>query len=110
MLVKTHLIVTDQWDEYSIKWVKRLIDTRPKLDEYGYPTFIIIAGSGRTEMKTFNIFDVEKQAKRSTAPRGRGSFTSDQGYIYIKEEKGETLIGVVTHNHIRKYSPMYDEL
>ena len=110
MKVKTHLIVTAQWDDYIVKWVKRLIDIKPKLDSNGYPTFIVAANGMRTEMKTFNIFDVEAQAKRQTYPRGRGSLTSDTSYIYIVGEKQEILLGIITHNHVRKYSPMYDEL
>lgn len=31
MRVKTHLIVTDQYDEYKVKWHKRLLDSNPKL-------------------------------------------------------------------------------
>ena len=110
MLVKTHLIVTDQWDDYIVKWVKRLIDVKPTFDENGYPTFIVVAGGMRAEMKTRDVFKVERFAKSATFPHGRGSFTQDQGYIFIKEEKEETLMAIVTHNHIRKYSPMYDEL
>ena len=110
MRVKTHLIITDQWDDYKIKWVKRLLDTKPKLDNYGYPTFIILSNSGRVEMKTLSINDLEKNAKRLSYPRGRGSFTSDTVRIYIKEEKQEVLIGYVIQNHHRQYSPMYDEL
>lgn len=111
MLVKTHLIVTDQWDDYSIKWVRRLIDTNPVLDNYGYPTFVVISGGcGRVEIKTLNIFEVEKHAKRLTLPMGRGSLTTDTARIYIKEDKQEVLIGYVVQNHFRKYAPMYDEL
>ena len=51
-----------------------------------------------------------KIAMKSTYPRGRGALTVDKARIYIKEEDGgEKLLGVVTHKHIRKYAPMYDE-
>ena len=110
MLVKTHLIVTDKWDDYEIKWVKRLIDTKPKLDSNGYPTFVILSNKGRIEIKTFDLKYIEEQAKKATLPRGRASVTKDQGYILIKEEKEEVLIGIVNHTHTRKYAPMYDEI
>jgi len=110
MLVKTHLIVTDQYDDYRIKWVRRLIDTHPKLNDKGLPTFVIIANQGRLEMNTVNMGDVAAQAKKFTFPRGRGAITTDKGFIYIKEEKEEVLLGVVIHDHIRKYAPMYDEV
>ena len=41
MLVKTHLIVVDQYDEYKVRWTKRLIETKPKLNENGLPVFIV---------------------------------------------------------------------
>ena len=110
MLVKTHLIVVDQYDEYKVRWTKRLIETKPKLNENGLPVFIVASSKGRIEVPTLNMNYLEKMAKKFTYPRGRGSITTDKGYIYIKEEDNEVLIGVVEHNHIRKYSQMYDEL
>lgn len=110
MLVKTHLIVKDQWDDFEVNWIQRLKDTNPKLNENGLPTFIIISNSGRLEMSTIDINSVEKQAKKFAYPRGRGSLTIDKSYIYIKEEKEEVLLGVVTKNHHRKYAPMYDDI
>lgn len=107
---KTHLIVIDQYDEYEVKWVHRLVDTNPKLDERGYPTFAILSNKGRMELKTFDMNYLEKQAKKFTYPRGRGALTTDKGYIYIKEENEEVLVAVVTHRHIRKYAPMFDEI
>lgn len=61
-------------------------------------------------MNTIDLLEVERQAKKFTYPRGRGSVTTDKGFIYVKEDDGEKLLGVVVHNHIRKYAPMYDEL
>ena len=112
MLVKTHLIVTDQWDDYQISWVKFLRQiTNPKLDGRGYPTFVIISNQGRIEIKTFDMNYLTNSAKKFTFPRGRGAFTQDKGYIYIKTvDDSEVLLGVVTHNHIRKYAPMFDEV
>lgn len=110
MLVKTHLIVKDQWDEYDIRWVKRIIDVNPILDKYGYPTFAIVSNQGRVELKTFDMAYLTNYAKGWTLPKGRGARTTDKGFIYIKEAQGEVLMAVVEHNHIRKYAPMYDEL
>lgn len=111
MRVKTHLIVTDQYDEYEVKWHKRLLDSKPELTN-GMPTFILIRHSGgRTELNTIDILYLEKTAKKFTFPRGRGSVTTDKTDIYIKEVNGnEKLMATVTHNHIRKYAPMYDEI
>lgn len=62
-------------------------------------------------MNTIDLSEVERQAKKFTYPRGRGSVTTDKGFIYVKEDGGgEKLLGVVVHNHIRKYAPMYDEV
>lgn len=109
MLVKTHLIVTDQYEDYRIDWYNRLIDCNPKFKN-GLPIFIVISSTGRREMNTFNIKDIEKVALKSTYPRGRGSVTTDKARIYIKEDDdNEKLLGIVTHNHIRKYAPMYDD-
>lgn len=110
MKVKTHLIVTDQYEEYEVKWHSRLIDTNPILKN-GMPIFVLISACGRMELNTIDLPYLEKQAKHFTYPKGRGSLTVDKCSIYIKEVDGnEKLIGTVTHNHIRKYAPMYDEL
>lgn len=110
MKVKTHLIVTDQYDEYEVKWHKPLRMANPKLVN-GMPVFILISNSGRMELNTIDLSYLEKTAKRFTAPKGRGKLTVDKTSIYIKEVDGnEKLMATVTHNHIRKYAPMYDEL
>ena len=110
MKVQTHLIVTGQYEEYEVKWHGRLIDTNPKL-ERGMPIFVLISACGRMELNTIDLPYLEKLAKRFTYPKGRGSCTVDKCYIYIKEVDGnEKLIGTVTHNRIRKYAPVYDEL
>lgn len=111
MLVKTHLIVTDQWDDYEVKWVNSLSKiSNPILDDKGYPTFAIISNKGRMEIKTFDMAYLEQSAKRHTFPRGRGSVTQDKGYIYIKTKEGEVLLGIVIHSHYRKYAPMFDDI
>ena len=111
MRVKTHLIVTNQYEEYSVKWHRRLLDSNPKLIN-GVPLFILIRHSGgRMELNTIDLPYLEKAAKQFTFPRGRGSVTTDKTDIYIKEVDGnEKLMATVTHNHIRKYAPMYDEI
>lgn len=111
MRVKTHLIVTNQYEEYSVKWHRRLLDSNPKLIN-GVPLFILIRHSGgRMELNTIDLPYLEKAAKKFTFPRGRGSVTTDKTDIYIKEVDGnEKLMATVTHNHIRKYAPMYDEI
>lgn len=110
MKVKTHLIVTDQYDDIVVKWVKYLRDTKPIFDRNGYPIFIVIGQNGRTEMHTFNLNEVEQIAKRILCAKGRASVTYDQSRIYIKTKSDEELIGVVTLTHTRKYAPMYDEV
>lgn len=110
MKVKTHLIIKEHWNEYNVKWVGRIKDSKPILDEKGYPTFVIVSTNGRIEAKTLDIRYLIEVAKRNTYPRGRAAQTVDKGYIYIKEKGNEKLLGIVTHMHIRKYAPMYDEV
>lgn len=110
MKVKTHLITTEQYDEYTVKWHGRLVDTNPDLKN-GMPVWVLQRTNGRMEINTIDLAYLEKQAKHFTYPRGRGSLTTDRTLIYIKEVGGnEKLVATVTHNHIRKYAPMYDEL
>lgn len=110
MLVKTHLIVTDQYDNYTVKWTGRLMEADIEFKN-NLPVFVIISNNGRIEMNTLDIGSVEKQAKKFTCPKGRGALTTDKGFIYVKERGGkEKLLGCVVHNHIRKYAPMFDEV
>ena len=110
VLIKTHLIVTDVHEEYSIKWCGKIIDTNPILQN-NMPIFIIIGSESRMELNTFDLKRIEDCAKRLTRPRGRASVTTDKAFIYIKEKNDkETCVGVVTHNHIKKYAPMYDRI
>ena len=109
-MVKTHLIVTDVHDEYNVKWCGRIIDTKP-LFKNDKPIFVLKSSKTRVEMNTLNMESIERCARRITNPRGRAAVTTDKTNIYIKEESGkETLIGVVTHNHIKTYAPMYDRV
>lgn len=110
MKVKTHLITKDQYDEYTVKWHGRLIDTKPELKN-GMPVWVLQRTSGRMEINSIDLKYIETMAKKFTRPRGRGSLTSDRTLIYIKELDGkEKHVATVIHNHIRKYAPMYDEL
>ena len=111
MIVKinTHPIVTGMHEEFHIKWCGRLIDTRPKLRN-GLPIFFLSGSQGSMELNTVDMKLIERSAKSMTCPRGRAAVTTDKTYIYIIEEDDKhTLIGVVTHNHIKEYRSMYDE-
>ena len=58
-----------------------------------------------------NILQVEKAAMKFSMPKGKESITSDRSYIYIKEQNNiETLLGIITHYHVRDFALMYDEL
>jgi hypothetical protein len=46
-----------------------------------------------------------------TYPKGRAAVTTDNAYIYIKEQdNGEKLLGTLTHDRIKKFAPMYDKV
>lgn len=110
MKLKTHLIITDIHEEFHIKWCGRIIDTKP-LIKNKKPVFVVVGGAGRIELNTTSMNDVEYWGKRMTYPLGRESFTTDKSYIYIKEENGnEKLLGIITHNHIKQYAQMFDEV
>lgn len=110
MLVKTHLIVTDQWDDFNVKWIKPLLKVEePIVDDDGL-TFILISKKGRTEIKTFDINYIERIAKEFCYPHGRESLTVDNCYIYVKTKKEEEMIGVIKKYHTKKYAPMYDDI
>ena len=110
MLVKTHLIVTSQHEEYIVKWHDSLANSNP-LFKNNMPIFILISGKGRMELNTLDIPYLEKIAKNFTSPKGRGAITTDKTYIYLKEVDGnEKQTGTVIHNHVRQYAPMYDDL
>ena len=105
---KTHLIITDIHDEYHMKWCGKILDAKPELKN-GLPVFAVVGTKGRVELNTIDINRLEKVAKLLTKPKGRQAFTSDTARIYIKEIDGnEKLLGVMTHNNIKTFSPMYD--
>ena len=111
MIVKinTHPIVVGQHEEYHIDWCGKLADTHPKL-ENGIPTFLIRGKNGMVIVNTINMKQLEQSARKLTNPCGKGAVTTDKAYIYIMEEDNKrTLLGVVTHFHIREYRRMFDE-
>ena len=108
ILIKSHLIVTDVHDQYHIKWLGRIVDTKPQFKN-GKPIFIVTGGGGRMELNTTDMARIEKCAKLCTKPRGRSAVTTDTARIYILEEDDtEKLIGVLTHDHVKTYAPMHD--
>ena len=108
ILIKTHLIVKDVHSEYHIKWIGRILDTKPKFKN-GKPIFIVVGGGGRMELNTTDMARIEKCAKLCTQPKGRKTFTSDTARIYILEEDdNEKLLGIVEHNRIKTFAPMHD--
>jgi len=110
VLIKSHLIVTDVHEEYHIDWCGKIIDTKPKF-ENGKPIFVIVGGKGRMELNTTDMTRVEKCAKMCTQPRGRSAVTTDMARIFIKEvDDNEKLMGIVTHNHVKTFAPMYDRV
>ena len=110
VMLKTHLIIKDIQDEYKVKWCGRIIDTKPLIKD-GKPVFAVFSKKGRVELNTVDIKQIEDCAKRLTEPKGREAFTTDKSYIYIKEIDGnEKLMGVVTHNRIKTFAPMYDKI
>lgn len=110
-MMKTHLIVVGQSDDFNVKWTRKLIDLCPTIDSHGNFTFNIVVDSHRVEIKTHDMNYLIERAEKNTRPKGRGSLTTDEAKIYIKEQDGkETLVAIVTHIHTRKYAPMYDDV
>ena len=62
VLIKTHLIVTDIHEEYSINWSGKILDAKPKFKN-NKPIFVVVAGGGRMEINTADMNRVEKCAK-----------------------------------------------
>lgn len=107
--VNTHPIVVGMHEEYDINWCGKIVDTQPKFKN-GMPIFQIISNEGSVELNTTNIKLIERTAKKLTNPHGRSAVATDKAYIYILEENNnKTLLGVVTHNHIKEYRQMYDD-
>lgn len=110
VLIKSHLIVTDVHEEYNIRWIGKIIDTKPKFKN-GKPIFVVVGGNGRMELNTTDMDRIEKCAKMCTQPKGRSAVTTDTARIYIVEENdNEKLMGILTHNHVKTFAPMYDKI
>ena len=111
IMIKTHLIIKDIQNEYHMNWCGKLFDAKPALNENGMPTFIIISSQSRIELNTIDINYLERCAKKLTFPKGRDAVSVDKAYIYIKEVGGnEKLLGILTHNHVKSFAPMYDKV
>lgn len=108
--IKSHLIVTDVHEEHSIKWCGKIKDTKP-IFKNGKPIFVVVGTEGRMELNTTDMKRIENCTKLLTRPKGRSAITTDTARIYIKEEDDkETLLGVLTHNHVKTYAQMYDKV
>lgn len=106
--VKTHLIITDIHEEFTMNWCGRIIDAKPLL-ENNKPHFIVVGSKGRIETDTLDINYLERAAKSLTQPRGKEAITSDTAHIYIRQKDGsDFLLGVLTHRTIKTFAPMYD--
>ena len=107
-MIKSHLIVTDVHNEYHIQWLGRMLDCKPQFKN-GKPIFVVTGGGGRMELNTTDMARIEHCAKLCTQPRGRSATTTDTARIYIVEEDdNEKLLGILTHNHVKTFAPMYD--
>jgi len=109
-MIKTHLIIKDIHEEYYMNWCGSIKNTKPYLDN-GKPVFIIRSKMGAAEVNTTSMKHLEEVAKRMTAPRGRSALTEDTANIYIKQIDGsKVLLGILTHNRIKQFAPMYDKV
>ena len=109
-MIKTHLIITDIHEEYYMKWCGSIIDTKPEIKN-GKPIFIIRSKDGAVEVNTTDMKYLEDIAKKMTAPKGKAALTTDTASIFIKQIDGtEKILGILTHNHIKKFAPMYDKV
>ena len=110
VMIKTHLIVKEVHDEYNIRWIGKILDTKPQFKN-GKPIFVIVGGNGRMELNTTDMARIERCAKMCTKPTGRQAVTTDTARIFIVEEDGsEKLMGILTHNHVKTFAPMYDRV
>ena len=110
MMVKTHLIITDTHEEYYVKWCGNIGDSKPKLKD-NKPIFVIASKIGKVELNTVDTKFLEKIAKRMTVPKGKSGVTTDVARIYIKQiDNSEKLVGIVIHDHIKQFAPMYDRV
>lgn len=110
VLLKTHLITTDVHEEYEMNWCGKIANTKPKFKD-NKPVFVIVGSQSRMEVNTVDMKRLEECAKLLTRPRGKQAVTEDEARIFIVEEdEKETLIGILTHYHVKQYAPMYDKI
>jgi len=106
--IKSHLIITDIHEEYSIKWCGKITDIKPKIKN-GKPVFVVVGSKGRIELNTTDMIKIENCAKMCTQPKGRKAVTTDTSRIYIvDEDDNEKLLGILTHDHVKTFAPMFD--
>lgn len=111
MIVKinTHPIVKEVHEEFHMNWCGKIKNTCPKIIN-DKPIFIIRNSKKRIELNTIDMDLIERIAKKITSPQGRSAVTTDKAYIYLQEENDkETLMGILTHNHIKTYNQMFDK-
>lgn len=107
--INTHPIVVGTYEKYHIDWCGKIKNTHPKFKN-GMPVFHIIGSESSVELNTTDMKLIERTAQKLTNPHGREAVVTDKAYIYILEEgNNKTLLGVVTHNHIKEYRQMYDD-
>lgn len=106
----THFIITEMYEEYHMNWTGKITNIKPKFKNDKL-LFSIVGTKGRMEVNTNDMRYLEDCAKALTLPKGRKAITSDAARIFIiGEDDKETLIGILIHNHIKKYAPMYDSV
>ena len=76
MLVKTHLIITDQYDDYEVKYVAKLIDLTPSLTSRNSMSFVIVSRNSRYEVNT-NDFKFLEQVQENPQK------TIDLSYVWF---------------------------
>ena len=84
VLIKSHLIVRDVHDEYGIRLIGKILDTKPKFKN-GKPIFVVISSGGRMELNTTDMIRIEKCAKMLTRPRGRSAVTTDTALALLAD-------------------------
>lgn len=103
------MYVKDTYDDYTVKWVGRLINTNPILNEKGLPKFAIITSTKRIETYTADMSYIEKLAKKLTAPTGNKTTTFDTARIYVIEKNKEVYLGKVVHCRTKEYGVSFIE-
>ena len=90
--IKTHLIITNIQEKYSIKWCGKIADTKPLFVNDKH-VFVVVGDKKRVELNTCDMQQGEDCAKRLKNPKGRLAVTTDTAFIYIQEmDKKETLM------------------